>query len=322
MLCTRRQAIVAATGGSAFAGIFCRSATAAAPPTGIQAPGVHRFRVGRFEVTALLDGHLDLGLELFPGARAEAVELLGKAFLSSSGPVRTSVNAFAVNTGDRLYLIDAGTNAGYLPTLGKLLTTFAAANIVPTQVDMLLVTHLHPDHVGGASRDGDALFSSAELVVPEADAAFWLDPATEARAPAELKPLFGIAHDASAPYAASGRLRRLDTATRTVAPGIEAVPLPGHTPGHSGYLIRDSGEALLIWGDVVHAAALQLPRPETAIVFDVDQSVAVQTRQRILDQVASERMRVAGMHLPFPGVGHIAKDGQGYAFVPDPFLPL
>jgi glyoxylase-like metal-dependent hydrolase (beta-lactamase superfamily II) len=152
---------------------------------------------------------------------------------------------------------------------------------------------------------------------PEAEAEFWLDPAAASRAPAGLRSLFDIARGRLRSLCGSRPAARLGSAHRQVAPGIEAVALPGHTPGQTGYLIADSGEALLIWGDIVHAGVLQLRRPELAIAFDTDQAEAVVTRRRILDRVTSDRLRVAGMHLPFPGVGHIVRDGAGYAFMPD-----
>lgn len=293
-------------------------ARAAAPLADRQSPGFHRMRLGRYEVTALLDGTLELELNLFPAAGAEAGALLARAF-RRDGPVLAHVNAYAINTGDRLILVDAGTVQGYAPTLAKLPEALAAAGMEPGQVDTLLITHLHPDHVGGAVRDGRALFPNAEMVIPEAEAAFWLAPDALSRAPAEVKPFFELAAASVAAY--GNRVRRLAPGA-SPAPGIESLALPGHTPGHTGYVVSDGGEALLIWGDVVHAAPLQLPRPAISVAFDVDGTLAATTRARILDRAASERLLVAGMHMPFPGFGGIVRDGEGYAFVPTPFIPL
>ncbi len=315
---TRRAALATAAATLAVAILPATTARAAAPLANRQAPGFQRFRVGRYEVTALLDGTFTLDLAAFPNAGADAPALLSRAFVPNA-PLSGVVTAFAVNTGDRLYLVDCGTNAGFAPTLAKLPEALSAAGLDPATVDALLMTHLHADHVGGAARDGRAVFPNAEMVVPEAEAAFWLDPATLANASEMMRPFVQVAQASVAPYAS--RLRRIAPGAR-VAPGIEAVALPGHTAGHTGYLLSEGGQSLLLWGDVVHAAALQLPRPAITFAFDVDGAAAAATRARALDRAASERLMIGGVHMPFPGVGHIARDGAGYTFVPAPFLPL
>ena len=296
-------------------------ARARAPLAGAQAPGFYRVMVGDIEVTALLDGHLALPPALFDLPEAAAAELLTGAFRPVA-PIVTPVNAFAVNTGERLYLIDTGTVQGYAPTVAHLPEAMAAAGLVPEAVDAVLLTHLHPDHAGGLVRDGKLAFPNAELVLAESEAGFWLDAATAAQAPTEAQPMFKIAQDAVAAH--GDRVRRLPAAGGAVASGIEAIALPGHTPGHTGYLITDGDEALWLWGDIVHAAALQFPRPETTLSFDVDRSMAADTRRQDIERAAAERLAVAGAHLPFPGIGYVVRtaDGQGYGFMPAPWLPL
>jgi glyoxylase-like metal-dependent hydrolase (beta-lactamase superfamily II) len=319
---TRRRLLAAGTAAAALAVAAApRVAIARTAPAGRQAPGYHRLRVGGFEVTALLDGHLDLPPALFDLPEAEAAALV-EADFRPPGPLRTPVNAYAVNTGERLYLVDAGTNPGFSPGLAFLPEALAAAGLDPQAVDAVLLTHLHPDHAGGLVRDGRRTFPNAELLVTEPEAAFWFDPATMAQAPADARPFFELAQGVLAAY--SDRVRRLPAGGGEVAPGIEATPLPGHTPGHTGYLIGGSGaDRLWIWGDVVHAAALQFPRPSATLSFDVDPPAAAATRARAFDRAAADRLLVAGMHLPFPGVGHVARaGGDGYRFAPAPWLPL
>ncbi|MFO1071817.1 MAG: MBL fold metallo-hydrolase [Geminicoccaceae bacterium] len=312
-------------GGGAALGLAAslpvRPAGATAPLAQAQAPGFYRVAVGRIEVTALLDGHLELPPALFDLPEPVAAELLKSAF-RPAGPIVTSVNAFAVNTGDRLYLVDTGTVQGYAPTLAHLPEALAAAGLAPEAVDTILLTHLHPDHAGGLVRDGKLAFPNAELVVAESEAGFWLDAATASRAPTEVQPMFKLAQGNIVAY--GERVRRLPAAGGPVVPGIEAIALPGHTPGHTGFLISDGDAALWIWGDIVHAAALQFPRPEATLSFDVDRPLAAATRKRAFDRAAADRLAVAGAHLPFPGIGHVTRtaDGQGFGFVPAPWQPI
>jgi glyoxylase-like metal-dependent hydrolase (beta-lactamase superfamily II) len=228
--------------------------------------------------------------------------------------IPTAVNAFLVNTGERLVLIDAGTATAMGPSLGRLLINLAAAGIEPAAVDAVLLTHMHPDHAYGLlTAGGAAAFPNAEVVVAEPEFAFWSDDAMLARAPADAKPFFEGARAAVKPYAA--RLRRF-SADGEVVPGIVAVAAPGHTPGHTMYRVVSGDAALLVWGDLVHSAALQLPRPEIAPSFDVDAARGIESRRRMLDEVANSRIMVAGMHIGFPGIGHVMREGQGYRLAP------
>ena len=318
MTITRRAAFGLTAAGLATAGLGLRPAFAAAPPqAGQQAPGFRRFRVGAAEITVLLDGTLDLKPDQFGMQQPEFDAQLATAFLPP-GTLRIVVNAIAINTGDRLLMIDTGTGHGFAPTLGDLPHPLAAAGIDPATVDTVVMTHLHPDHVGGLLQDGKPFFPNAELVMPETEKKVWLDAELSA-VPEGFRPFFQYAQTACAPY--KSRLRTY-TGTADVLPGLTPVPLPGHTPGHTGYLFASGGETLLIWGDIIHGAALQFPHPETAIGFDSDKPQAIATRKAILDRVSSDRQLIAGMHLPFPGIGHVARDGAAYAWVPAPLLPL
>jgi glyoxylase-like metal-dependent hydrolase (beta-lactamase superfamily II) len=305
----------ALAGIAAIGALRADPALAAAPKAGAQMPGVHRFAVGDIEVTAVLDGHLDVPTKIFPKADAAGLEMLQKqAFQPVGDTVRLPVNLYVVNTGDQMVLVDSGTGQLMGPNLGKLGANLKVAGIDPAAVDVILATHLHPDHIGGLfSQGGVAMFPNAELVAHEADIAFWTSHEIMAKAPDEVKPFFQAAQSALKVY--DGRLRPI-AKDGAVAKGIAAMQLPGHTPGHTGFIVSSGNAAMLIWGDVVHAAALQFAKPEWAIAFDVDQDVAIATRRKAFDMAANDRLRIAGMHLPFPGVGHVAKAADGYAFVP------
>lgn len=285
---------------------------AAAPPATGQVPGVLRFPVGRFQVTALLDGHVEIALGLVPAAtQAEAMPLYRAA--PSLAPGRSAVNAYLVNDGSRLVLIDAGTGAGIADTLDRLPANLNAAGVRPEQVDAVVATHLHVDHIGGmVGADGTPRFPNAELVANPADIAFWSDPGIAARAPAEAQPFFAAARRVLEAY----RTRTRAVAANEAFPGISAVPLPGHTPGHTGWLLADGNASLLVWGDIIHVPALQFARPAWSVAFDVDQAAAAATRAQVLDRVSRDRQLVAGMHLDFPGVGYVERRGDAYGFAP------
>lgn len=292
-------------------------AAAKAPVAGAQVAAVHRLKIGTIEVTAIGDGHLQLGPELFAAATPDRLKALTEAAFLPEGAAATAVNTYVVNTGDRLVLVDTGA-AAWAPSTGKLMANLAAAGIQPGDIDTIVLTHLHPDHaLGLIDAKGAAVFPNAEIVVRDTEKAFWTDAAREAQAPDGMKPLFAGARNAIAPYAK--RTRLLAKSGEEVMPGVTSLDLPGHTVGHTGYRISSGDAQLLIWGDVVHVGAWQFAEPAWAIAFDTDQAQAIETRRKVLDEVATDRVMVAGMHLAFPGFGHVAKDGSAYRFVPAPW---
>ncbi len=289
----------------------------------LQVPGVYRLMVGEMQVTALHDGVTRLGTGLLAGAPAEMIEArLAAQFLASSEGVPTAVNAYLVHTGEQLVLVDSGAASCFGPSLGQLLSNLRAAGYAPEQVDAVLLTHLHPDHVCGL-RDaaGRAVFERAHILVPKAEADHWLDDARLAAVPAEAQGSWRMAREALAPYAQTGRLQIFEPDTLQI-PGIRAQATPGHTPGHTSYLLESAGERLLLWGDIVHSHAVQFAAPEVTIEFDSDKPQAIATRRRVLAASSDQALPVAGSHLPFPGIGHVRREGDGYVWVPLEFSPL
>jgi glyoxylase-like metal-dependent hydrolase (beta-lactamase superfamily II) len=304
------QISAAALGGAALAST---PAWAKAPLSGKQVPAYYRFKVGDFEVTALNDGALEIDPALYAKAdKAEAQALL-EAARRTPPKVPTSVNAYAVNTGNALVLIDTGTANAFGPGLGKLPVNLAAAGIDPATVDVVFLTHLHPDHANGLiDAQGKAAFPNAEIVVTEKEYAFWHDDAMMGQAPAEFKPFFAGARNAMKPYAA--RTRKI--VEGEIVAGLTAVPAPGHTPGHAIVRVTSGNSGLLVWGDVVHTAALQFRHPEWGIQFDTDQDQAIATRKKVFDQAAADKLMVAGMHLDFPGIGFVSGANAKYEYHP------
>lgn len=281
-------------------------------------PGTHHIKVGDATVTALNDGQFDADLGWVTGLpAAEADAMLRETFRVL--PPRITVSCFLVRMGGRSILVDAGAGGAMGHVLGHAAARLAAIGVAPESIDTLLITHAHVDHVNGLlNAEGGAMFPNADLFIHAAETAFWLNQEVQAKAPESAQPFFGIAQRALAPYAERTRLVRDG---EEALPGIVAVHLPGHTPGHSGWRIASGDATLLIWGDIVHLPGLQFARPEAGMAFDIDGDLGRATRARALDMVATDRLLLAGMHLDFPTFGHVRRAGDGYAFEPVVWAP-
>lgn len=310
-----RAAALTAFTASLTVGLPTLPAHAAAPMAKTPAPGFYRMPLGEFEITALSDGTIDLPVDkLLTNTTAGRVnKTLAESFLKS--PVETSVNAYLVNTGGRLILIDAGAGTLFGPTLGKLLANLKAAGYQPEQVDEVYLTHLHPDHVGGMAASNRMVFPNATVHVDKRDSDYWLSDENMKKAPEDAKASFQGAKASLDPYVKADKLKPF-TSGDDLSPGIRAVSTPGHTVGHNAFIIESNGETLALWGDLVHVAAVQFDRPDVAIQFDTDGKSAVAQRKKAFTEAVKQGYLVAGAHLPFPGIGHVRKQGRGYVWVP------
>jgi len=288
---------------------------AAAPQQKTQAPGYYRMMLGDFEVTALSDGTVDLPVDkLLSNAKPGQVQkALQRAYLNA--PLETSVNSYLINTGTKLVLIDTGAAGLFGPTLGKLLAHLKAAGYQPEQVDEVYITHLHPDHVGGLLFEGKAAFPNAIVRMDKHDADFWLSVEQMAKAPAEAKGFFQGAQAAVKPYQEAGRVQPFEGSVELV-PGIRTQATPGHTPGHSFYVVESKGQKLVIWGDLMHVAAVQFPDPAVTIAFDTDSKAAAPQRKKAFADAAKNGYLVAIAHVSFPGIGRLRAEGKGYQWLP------
>jgi len=290
-------------------------AMAAAPMAHHAAPGYYRIMLGKFEITALSDGTFDMPVDkLLQGIKPAAInKMLAKHFESS--PLQTSVNAFLVNTGTKLVLIDTGAGKFLGPTLGNVLKNLEASGYQPGQVDDVLITHMHMDHLGGLLADGRMTFPNATVWVNKKDADYWLSPANLASVGKTHKGAFKNAMAAVKPYKAAGHFKTF-TGKKTLVPGIRSLPEPGHTPGHTGYLVTSEGKTMLVWGDIIHVQAVQFPDPSVTIAYDSNPAEARATRLKLLPGLARDKALIAGAHLAFPGLGHVRQARHGYVWVP------
>jgi glyoxylase-like metal-dependent hydrolase (beta-lactamase superfamily II) len=281
-----------------------------------QLPGIYQFELGNFAITVLSDGTVpqDLYTLLTNTNQGKIDSLLHRSFLAN--PVETSINVFLINTGDKRVLVDTGAGELFGPKLGgRLQTSLKMVGCAADEIDVVLLTHIHTDHSGGLVEGGQLMFPVATVYVGQPDVDFWLDRANAQRAQPNRRRSFDGAVKTVEPYLAAGKLKPFSGQT-VILPGITAYPTPGHTPGHSCYKVESGGENIEFWGDILHFASVQFPNPEITVVYDVDPNAAAQQRAKQFAHAAKSRRLVAGAHLPFPGVGHIRAEDQGYTWVP------
>lgn len=265
-------------------------------------------RFGDYQITLLVDGVFEAPADVLihagdADARKRAIEAWGR-------PVRVDVNCFALRGPNGVTLVDSGVGRAWGDGFGHAGGGLRAAGVEPWQVDRVLLTHLHSDHALGLLDNDAAVFPNAGILVPRADLDFFSDDAERDAATPDRRTAFDITARLHQAYA--GRLHALDDGP--VLPGIEAVPLHGHSPGHTGYLLQDTGASLLLWGDTLHIADLQAGDPEIGLVFDMDPQQAVLTRRAALERASAAGWIVAGGHIG--GFNRVLRDGSGFRLTP------
>jgi glyoxylase-like metal-dependent hydrolase (beta-lactamase superfamily II) len=303
-------------------GLVAPMVQAAAPKAGFQAPGFFRMQLGDFEVTSLKDASFPFPPSILKAEPDYLAPLIANDFPSNPPNFNGSVAGFLVNTGRQLILVDTGTGSfGNFPVSGRLLANLRAAGYQPEQVDLVLITHMRFDHVGGlVTKDGKRVFTNAVVRLAQAESEFWLSKEEAARAPKQMQAFFDYARRAAAPYQAAGRWKPF-ASDDELAPGVHARPLYGHTPGHTGYEFRSGSEGLIAWGDTLHVAPVQFEHPDIGVAFDIDGPMAVEQRLHLIDELATSGTVVAAPHIAFPGLGHILRKDGVYAWVPARYTP-
>jgi len=276
-----------------------------------QAPGYYRIKVGAYEVTALSDGTMLMPVDqLLQGAKAGEVAAAFKSNFETL-PAETSMNCYLINTGSKLILVDAGGGDVFRPAgLGQLMVNLNAAGYKPEQIDAILLTHCHADHVGGLIINGRMAFPKAKVYMHQADFDLLFSPSGK-----PFREYFTNEIAVMMPYKNAGKIKTFNSQTE-LFPGITAIPAPGHTPGHTFYQVVSNNGKLLLWGDIVHAAEIQFANPALTIRFDSDAKAAQMQRVNIFAEAAKQEYLVGGAHISFPGFGHVAVDGSKYKWVP------
>jgi glyoxylase-like metal-dependent hydrolase (beta-lactamase superfamily II) len=294
-------------------------AFAKAPMQNVQAPAFYRFKLGAFEATVISDGPLGLGAPsdgVFSGvSKADMTKVLTDNFLPADN-VEMDQNTLLINTGNQLVLFDTGDGGSKMfgPKSGRQLANLKAAGIDPKDIDAVVLTHAHGDHCWGImAAGGTPNFPNAQIYMAQADYDFWTD---EAKATGDMmKPMIEGTRRHLVPN--RGRIVFVKDGQEFL-PGIQAMAAPGHTVGHTVYVITSEGKTLLNAGDIAHHAVISTQTPRVAFAYDTDGAQGVATRLKVFDMLAAQRMPFVSYHFPWPGLGYLAKQGDGYRYFASP----
>jgi glyoxylase-like metal-dependent hydrolase (beta-lactamase superfamily II) len=327
---TRRHLLAgaAAAGAATMLPPLAPPARAAVPAAGAQAPGFYRYKVGSFECTSINDGARSFPMPdgfVKNVPKEEALAAADAAYMPK-GMVTVPFNPQLINTGSKLILIDCGNGVANLEpskgAVGRTLQNLAAAGVDPKSIDVVLMSHLHPDHTNGIrAADGSMAFPNAEIMVPATDWAFWMSDENAAKAQSNEMMKNYFANVRKIYNGIESKVTKYDWG-KEVAPGITSIEAPGHTPGHTAFAVASGNSKILIQSDVTNIPELFLRNPDWHVAFDVDPVQAQATRHKFYDMASAEKALVVGFHFTFPSIGHVEKDGNKYRLVPIAWNPV
>lgn len=317
-LCLSRRSLIAAAAAISAAGTLPRFASAQTAQPMNRAPFFYNFKLGDLQGTVASDGSigpLGKAVDLYsPAPKEEVQQLITEGYVDE--PLVLEQNVLVLKAGDRLVLFDTGVGPAkaFGPNSGQLLQNLAAAGIDPNAINAVVLTHAHPDHCWQLVGDtGSRNFPNAQIFMTEADFAFWTDEgklnndAIKGMIEGTRKVLLPIKEHIT--FIQDGK---------EVVPGIQAMATPGHTVGHTSYVLTAGNQSILLIGDVVHHSIFSTERPKFPFGFDTDPNLGIETRLKTLDMLASTRMPVLSFHFPWPGLGHIGRSGDAFRFYPLP----
>jgi glyoxylase-like metal-dependent hydrolase (beta-lactamase superfamily II) len=327
---SRRHLLAGAAAGAATAMMpfGALTARAAVPAAGTQVSGFYRYKVGSIECTSINDGARTFPMpdKFVTNVPKEEALAAAEAAYMPKGMVTVPFNPQLINTGSKLVLIDAGSGAGALePTkgaVGRMMQNLAAAGVDAKSVDIVVMSHLHPDHTNGIrAADGSLAFPNAELMVPAKDWEFWTSEENAAKAQSSplMKNYFA---DVKKTFAGiESKVTKYDGG-KEIAPGLTSIAVPGHTPGHMAFAVASGNSKVLIQSDVTNIPEFFLRNPDWHVMFDVDAQAAQEARHKFYDMASAEKALVVGFHFAFPSIGHVEKDGTKYRLIPIAWNPV
>jgi len=316
-----RRSLISGAATAATAAMISTPGTAAAPAAGKQAAAFYRFRIGSYELTAVHDGVWNRAIDekfVRNAGWTEVQKAMSDAFMEP-GKLQISFTALVVNTGSKLIAIDTATGGQLTETAGMYGANLAAAGIDPKQIDTILISHFHPDHINGIrDKEGALVFPNAEIHVPAPEWDYWMDDGNLGKQPEAARP--GWLNVRRVFKGIEDQVNKFEPG-KDMAPGIMSVFTPGHTPGHTSYIVASGNQSIMALGDITNNPWLFVRNPDWQAVIDTDGAMAAETRHKVLDRVAADRTMVQGYHFPFPASGHIVKAGKGYDLVPAIWQP-